>query len=194
MSAEMMRRLAALHGVAVPQPFPLAAVPPCHGCGVVQVVPVPGIRVVQVAQHHVRPVHFVTPDLDAHCERMHHQGDMVVLEGNVLMVCKKHAQPIRIEAQRVVVNMRDGSFRVESNVQPMPAPTTFGVQRTSAVEERSPYRTTAGSGIRIVVPALGTVSPANDAPATVPARSAEPQCPARINAEELFRHLMQYYR
>jgi len=68
------------------------------------------------------PVHLATPDLDAHCDRMHHRGDVVVLEGNVLLLVKKHAQPIRIEAQRVLVNMRDGSFTVESGLAPVTSP------------------------------------------------------------------------
>jgi hypothetical protein len=109
-----------------------ACLPPQCVPGIVQVVPAQGVRagfvrVVQVA-HHVQPAHLVTPDLDAHCERMHHRGDMVVLEGNVLLLCKKHAQPLRIEAQRVLVNMRDGSFTVESATS-LGVSGTFGLER-----------------------------------------------------------------
>ena len=75
----------------------------------------------------VRPAHFVTPELDVHCERIIHVGDQVILEGNVLLLCKKHAQPIRIEAQRVAINMKDGSFTVDS--MPRTITTSFGVQR-----------------------------------------------------------------
>jgi hypothetical protein len=115
--------------------MPTIGIPPACGSGIVQILPVPGIRVIHVVQvaQQTRPVHLVTPDLEAHCERMHHQGDTVILEGNVLLLCKKHALPMRIEAQRVAVNMRDGSFHVDSMVRQMPV-SSFGVQRTSAVE------------------------------------------------------------
>ena len=120
------------------QPCPMASVPNCLppqcGSGIVQIVPVQSERVhfVRVA-HTVKPVRLVTPDLEAVCDRMQHRGDVVVLEGNVLLLCKKHAQPIRIEAQRVLVNMRDGSFTVESDDRPVSAtPTNLGVMRTSA--------------------------------------------------------------
>ena len=74
----------------------LSCLPPQCGSGIVQILPVQNARVqvVQVA-HAVKPVRLVTPDLEAVCERMHHHGDIVVLEGNVLLLCKKHAQPIR---------------------------------------------------------------------------------------------------
>jgi hypothetical protein len=141
LTAEMMKIMAGLRGIAPLQPappFPVIGVPPCvppvQGPGIAQFVPLPGVRVVQIVQvaRHVKPVHLVTPDLEAHCERMHHRGDAIVLEGNVLLLCRKHAQPIRIEAQRVIVNMRDGSFSVESDVRPVSS-SSFGVQRTSAV-------------------------------------------------------------
>jgi hypothetical protein len=141
LTLEMQRMIAGLHGITQPQPppFPVAATPPCvppaYGPGIVQVMPVPSVRVVQIVQmaHPMKPVHLVTPDLEAHCERMQHRGDTVILEGNVLLLCKKHAMPIRVEAQRVIVNMKDGSFTVESGALPPPI-TTFGVQRTSAVQ------------------------------------------------------------
>ena len=95
-----------------------------------------GARVIELATIAPRPsvAHLVTPDLDAHCERMPHRGDVVILEGNVLLLCKKHAQPIRIEAQRVIVNMKDGSFTVESDPRPTTATSSFGVMRTSGLE------------------------------------------------------------
>ncbi|MBM3993594.1 MAG: hypothetical protein FJ303_05500 [Planctomycetes bacterium] len=114
--------------------LPAVVPPPPGGIGVVQVIPVQSTRAVTVVAmaQPVRPVRLVTPDLEAHCERMHHHGDTVVLEGNVLLFVKKHAQPIRVEAHRVVVNMKDGSFAVESQIRPA-MPSTFGIQRTSAV-------------------------------------------------------------
>jgi hypothetical protein len=90
--------------------------------------------VIQVA-HVVRPAKLVTPDLEAHCERMTHKGDMIVLEGSVLLLSKKHAQPVRVEGQRILVNLKDGSFTVESvSSMTMPAATSFGIMRTSLVE------------------------------------------------------------
>ena len=75
--------------------------------------------------------HLVTPDFEAHCQRMTHRGDTIILEGDVILLNKKHAQPIRIEAHRVIVNMKDGTFTVESEARPTVS--GFGVQRTSAV-------------------------------------------------------------
>ena len=119
---EMLRMMEALHGIARPrqiQPVPMAA----YGYQIVQVQ-----GVVQ-AVHHAKPVHFVTPELDAHCDRITQRGDSMVLEGNVLLLCKKHAQPIRIEAQCVIVNMKDGSFTVESAARPAPV---LKIQETRA--------------------------------------------------------------
>jgi len=86
------------------------------------------------------PVHslprFESPDLEVHCEKMTHRGDTVVFEGNVMLLSKKHAQPIRINAHRVILNVKDGSYTVESARQIAPLPPTvssFGVLRTSAV-------------------------------------------------------------
>jgi hypothetical protein len=77
----------------------------------------------------------VTPDLEAHCQRIVHKDGMVILEGNVLMICKKHAQPLRIEAPRVVLNMKDGSFTVEAQALTTLTTSSFGVMRTTGVVE-----------------------------------------------------------
>jgi hypothetical protein len=61
----------------------------------------------------VKHAHLVTPDLEAHCIRMTHRGDTIILEGDVILLNKKHAQPIRIEAQRAVINMKDGTITVD---------------------------------------------------------------------------------
>jgi hypothetical protein len=191
LTAEIMKRLAGLHGIAEPQPFSLCppmCAPAQEGFGIV--------RVVHAAPAQIKPVRFATPDLDGHCERMSHQGDTVVLEGNVVLLVKKHAQPIRIEAQRVIVNMRDGSFQVTSTAS-APAPSNFGIQRTSGLEEPRRFHTTIGNGVRIAVPMMGPVPLSHDlaipvVPAT-PSRSSEPT-PCPIDAEALFQHLMRYYR
>jgi hypothetical protein len=132
-----------------PMPCPPLAITTCPtlpACGPVCKVPQGGfgiveyrtmgadntiVRVLQIVQPvQSNPVHLVTPDLDARCDRMHHRGDIVVLEGNVLLLVKKHAQPIRIEAQRIHINMRDGSYSVVSDDRSAPA-STWGVMRTS---------------------------------------------------------------
>jgi hypothetical protein len=62
--------------------------------------------------------HLFTLDLEAHCERMVHTGNTILLEGDVLLLCRKNGQPVRIEAHRVILNMNDRSFTAESNVPP----------------------------------------------------------------------------
>ena len=57
---------------------------------------------VQTSAQQTKPAHLVTPELEAHCQRILHKDGMIILEGNVLLLCKKHAQPIRIEAPRVM--------------------------------------------------------------------------------------------
>jgi hypothetical protein len=104
-------------------------VPPPAGARVVVGMPTSGT----VAM----PAHLVTPDLEAHCQRITHRDGLVILEGNVMLLCKKHAQPIRIEAPRVVVNMKDGSFSVDSHAAPA-STTSFGVMRTSNVVMPAP--------------------------------------------------------
>lgn len=95
----------------LPPPFPIA-----HEIMPIVASPMPmPHRIVPIASL-AKHVHFVTPDLEAHCERMTHRGDVVVLEGDVKLHCKKHGQSIRIEAQRVILNMKDGTFTVESEI------------------------------------------------------------------------------
>ena len=69
-------------------------------------------------------VKFITPDFEAHCETMLQRGDVITLQGNVLLLCRKHAQPVRIEAPRVHVNLKDGSWTVDSGVE-MPRPVSL---------------------------------------------------------------------
>lgn len=230
LTAEMMKMLAGLRGVTQVQPappFPMIGVPPCvppvQVPTIVQFVPAPGVRVVQVVQvaRHVKPVHLVTPDLEAHCEKMHHRGDAIVLEGNVLLLCKKHAQPIRIEAQRVIVNMRDGSFSVESDVRPVSS-SSFGVQRTSAVAPMTPndmrvrlqetssgslmlgagvnsFNGITGSKLGPSVPCLRDISSncvrPTGSPDFGPERAREaPRAPSQTDLEALFRFWTEMYR
>lgn len=125
-----------------PQPMVYQVAPPAS---VTQVwsTPMPppaGARVVvgmPTSGPATKPAHLVTPDLEAHCQRITHRDGLVILEGNVVLLCKKHAQPIRIEAPRVVVNMKDGSFTVDSQTAPTSA-TSFGVMRTTNVVMPAP--------------------------------------------------------
>lgn len=119
---------------AMPMAMPHPVAPPVQ-TWTMPVPPPPGARaVVGLPTSNVlaRPAQFVTPELEAHCQRITHRDGQVILEGNVMLVSKKHVQPMRIEAQRVIINMRDGSFTVDSNVM---AP--VGVMRT-AVELPAP--------------------------------------------------------
>jgi hypothetical protein len=70
--------------------------------------------VVQAA-HTAQKVHLATEFFEAHCDTLRCVGENVmVLEGDVRLTSKKGGHPIRIEAARVQVNMKDGTFKVES--------------------------------------------------------------------------------
>jgi hypothetical protein len=100
--------------------------PPPH----VVVLP-PGVEHTFVAQHIAPPIHvmaatmprmpqarLVTPHLRAQCQRMTCAGssDNLVLEGDVRLTYQKGSQQVQIEAQRVCVNVKDETFRVENQV------------------------------------------------------------------------------
>jgi hypothetical protein len=76
---------------------------------------------------------FETPDLEVHCEKMSHRGDTMVFEGKVMLLNKKHVQPVRIEAHCVVLNLKDGSFTVEAH-GPATSTTSFGVLRMTIAD------------------------------------------------------------
>lgn len=75
-------------------------------------------------------VHLVTEHFEAHCESLHcvnGEPHRIVLEGDVRLTSKKCGHTVNIEAPCVVVNMKDGTFAVESGspaaaqgVQPTP--------------------------------------------------------------------------
>jgi hypothetical protein len=82
---------------------------------------------IQVA-HNAQKVHLMTEHFEAHCDAIHCQdGDAsrLVLEGNVRLTCKTKGHATRIEAARVVINTRDGTFSVGSvqNTAPVAVPT-----------------------------------------------------------------------
>jgi hypothetical protein len=106
-----------------------------------------------------KPAHLVTPELEAHCQRIIHRDHLIILEGNVMLLCKKHAQPIRIEAQRVLVNMRDGSFTVDSTVAltPTTSSTTFSINSTNGLTGSYRVETLPTVSPRVVPVHPGTV-------------------------------------
>jgi hypothetical protein len=134
-------------GLPVPPPLPVwvhAPVPAFAPRGMSEPLPMPAACPVLHPQHtgfpfplvnvtgtvtngNARQAHLVTPELEAHCERMVHSGDVIVLEGDVRLVSRKHGKLVRIEAHRVIVNTASSTYTVESDV---PAPTT---NRSSAV-------------------------------------------------------------
>jgi hypothetical protein len=61
-------------------------------------------------------VHVVTAHFDAYCERLTRLAnpDHMLLEGDVRLSCNRNGQTIRIEGQRVLVRVNDGTFTVES--------------------------------------------------------------------------------
>jgi hypothetical protein len=70
-------------------------------------------------------VHLMTEHFEAHCNSLRCvPGDphRIMLEGSVRLTCKKCGQNVQIEAPCVVVNMKDGTFTVESHGQSAPTP------------------------------------------------------------------------
>jgi hypothetical protein len=94
-----------------------------------------GVILTPTTTKHLPMPRFETPDLEVHCEKMTHRGDMVVFEGDVMLLSKKHAQPIRVNAQRVILNLKDGSYAVESARQISLPVSSFGVLRMSSKSE-----------------------------------------------------------
>ncbi len=124
-------------------PMPNTAVPSPHWTtgltpSFPQVMPAPRMVIgVMTSVQQTKPAHLVTPELEAHCQRIIHKDGTIILEGNVLLLCKKHAQPIRIEAPRVIVNMKDGSFVVDSGT-PTVTTNSIGVLRPSVTPTPMP--------------------------------------------------------
>ncbi len=130
-------------------PQPAHAAPPPVWIGPQPAPMVQGLPMSLPIPPRAKHAHFVTPDFDAHCERITHRGDNVILEGNAMLLCKKHAQPIRVEGQRIVVNMKDGSFSVETEI-----PHAVGTHpRGNAIEMQLRHE------VEMYIPVRGTPSP-----------------------------------
>jgi hypothetical protein len=73
------------------------------------------VRVVEVV-HHVGAVKLQTPLFDAQCDHVSCTGnpDELVLEGHVRLTMKRGHTPCHVNAHRVVVNTKSGTFRAES--------------------------------------------------------------------------------
>lgn len=141
-----------VYGAPAPMPCPGSMMPPgtapSYGsplvAGRVQIVvpPMPptpiGPQVVFMPVNRgAKPAKLVTPDFEAHCDQMMQRGDTIQLVGNVMLLCKKYAQPLRVEGERIVINLKDGSFVVEAGpaLPRMSAPAVgFGVMRMSVGE------------------------------------------------------------
>ena len=116
-------------------------------------------------------VNLSTSQMDISADRMQHFGDDVLLEGNVRIVLKRGGgEPVRVTAARVVVNLRDNSFRVgQAPPMPTPVPAAFATERVIyQVEPSAPAQPTVYQGpTRIYVMPLAT-------PTTAPVKMQTP--------------------
>ena len=119
-------------------------------------------------------VQLSTSQMEVSADRMQHVGDDVLLEGNVRIVLKRGGgEPVRVTAARVVVNLRDNSFRV-GQAPPAPAPampvSSFGVERIIYQIQPSPVAPPQPAGYEggvryYVLPVQSTIpTPAYPAP------------------------------
>ena len=77
------------------------------------------------------------------------------------------AQPVRIEGQRILLNLNNGTFTVESGGGSMPRPASVGVLRMSTSSEALPMPSTTSRTLEGVRPA-STVLPASGIIEVVP--------------------------
>jgi hypothetical protein len=97
----------------------------CEQRVIAHVQPVP---VAPVAQK----VHMVTDHFEAHCDTVSCVGGdphRLMLQGDVHLTCKKSGHTVRVEAPRVVINLKDGTFHVDGCTSIAPAPAAQGVMR-----------------------------------------------------------------
>jgi hypothetical protein len=74
-----------------------------------------------------RKVHLATAQFEANCERLTSvaESNQMLLEGDVDLTCQRNGQTIRIQGQRVRVNLADGTFTVEAAPETQPSETGF---------------------------------------------------------------------
>ena len=90
-------------------------------------------------------VHLVTPQMEAHCQRLTSagNGEHIILEGDVQLTCNRNGQMIRIQGQRVIVHLADGTFTVESASEfpaPVPVSRVRAVVKPAVNLQTVPYR------------------------------------------------------
>jgi hypothetical protein len=123
-------------------------------------------------------VNLSTSQMDISADRMQHVGDDVLLEGNVRIVLKRGGgEPVRVTAARVVVNLRDNSFRVGQAVPtPAPAQASFATERVIyQVEPTAPAQPSAYQGPTRTYYMLPVhAAPAGAAPAATPSAAPVP--------------------
>ncbi|MBI3407052.1 MAG: hypothetical protein HY040_01685 [Planctomycetes bacterium] len=81
-------------------------------CTVSQREPAGTVQVTQVGDH----LRLVGADMEALCLRFStgQSADQVILEGDVRLTSKRGGQMVQLQAQRVIMNLKNGTFTVES--------------------------------------------------------------------------------
>jgi hypothetical protein len=89
-----------------------------------------------VAAPGARPVHLVTPEFEAQCDRLNCAGsaDRLVLEGDVRLLWKQGGRNLRIEAARVLINVKEGTFTVERAANATVRHEQFGTARPAVYQ------------------------------------------------------------
>ncbi|MFO0865514.1 MAG: hypothetical protein U0744_12840 [Gemmataceae bacterium] len=93
--------------------FVAPAMPAVQGFAIAPPMPMPPVHMTQTPDH----THIVGANFDAFCRKatMLPGCPCVMMEGNVQMTTKRNGQSIRIEGQRIIVNVTDGTFTAESD-------------------------------------------------------------------------------
>jgi hypothetical protein len=70
-----------------------------------------------------QPIRLVTPCLEATCEHLKYlgSGERVLLEGSVSVKFHRADRPTQVTGQRMIINLRDGSFELQSGATEWPA-------------------------------------------------------------------------
>lgn len=126
------------------------------------------VQVTQVGDH----LRLVGADMEAQCQRFStgHRADQVILEGDVRLTSKRGGQMVQLQAQRVTMNLKNGTFTVEST-----ATRTNSVQPVQHLTPADPRM----EDLRMEHPvrAIPTYPGAGTLPATPPASRCPRECP-----------------
>jgi hypothetical protein len=133
------------------------------------------------AASHASSVHLMTEYFEAHCNALRSVGSdphHLLLEGDVRLTCKKSGHHVHIEAPRVIINMKDGTFTVESQPAQTPCPSAQPIHAVpqNVMMEHVQYMQDASGRCVPVVTSTRLVSPTPVAPwtAPMPAKPASP--------------------